>query len=97
MATYRKGLDRNLGMFEHVTAEQRNEDGLRKIKWHADANMARFPNRDSRYILLYPHRLGDESPRLFVAGITGIGQLEDSRRAVNEIEAEFSLKSTDAS
>src|SRR5207248_2568893 len=97
MAADRENFDRDLWMVEHVTGEERKEDGLCQIKRHTHANMSGCSGGDARYILPDAHRFGNKGFGLLVASPPRIGQLEDTCGAVNKIEAQFALERADAS
>src|SRR4051794_30587033 len=97
MAADRENFDRDIWMVEHVTGEERKEDGLCQIKRHTHPNMSGCPGGDGRYILLDAQGFGHKSFGLLVTSLPGIGQLESACRAMNKIEAQFSLERADAS
>src|SRR5438067_12762488 len=97
MAANRENFDRDLWMVEHVTGEERKEDGMCQIKRHTHTNMSGCSGGDPRYILLDAYRFSNKGFRLVVASLPSIGQLEDTCGAVNKIEAQLSLERADAS
>jgi hypothetical protein len=72
-------------MIEHVTGEERKEDGLCQIKRHTHANMSGCSGGYPRNLLLDAQRFGDKSFGLLVASLSSIGQLESACRAMNKI------------